>query len=154
MLGAPPDGSPEGDPGAAMAPSAAAKGGLRPSHAPGAQVACEFPTPGRAFACIRYLLYVPELESSRAAERFPVVLFLHGAGEVDKQRVLVRDPETRRRSMMEDGAWRLRTVPGMLPALADQRPLPFVLVMVLAGVINRFSNLVMCPEVGEIGASR
>ena len=57
----------------------------------------------------------------------PRLLFLHGADEADKTRVLVRNQG--RRSMVADGAWRLRAVPGMLPARADQLPLlPFVLV--------------------------
>ena len=42
--------------------------------------------------------------------------------------------------MVEDGPWRLRTVPGMLPALADQRPLPFVLVSPQCPRKVRFSD--------------
>jgi predicted peptidase len=78
------------------------------------QIACTFPTPGRAFDQLAYLLYVPppaaaagenkeeveEEEERRPAPPpllLPLVLFLHGADEADKTRVLRRDPATGRR---------------------------------------------------------
>ena len=114
------------DQGAAMPPAAAAAAAASDVPRAGAQVACTFLTPGRTFDELGYLVYVPP---GRPDAPLPLVIFLHGADEAFKTRVLVRDRETRRRSMVPDGAWRLRTVPGMMPARADQHPpLPFVLV--------------------------
>ena len=121
---------------------------------PGSQVACEFES-GEDFGKIQYLLYVPSPSQcdddnsskgggGRSKQTLPLLLFLHGAGETNKLKVLVSDPSTRRRSMVPDGPWRLRTIPGMLPAFVDQRPshelFPFILVAPQCPKRVRFSN--------------
>jgi hypothetical protein len=68
---------------------------------------------------IEYLLYLPKTWSLTTSPPLPIILFLHGAGEINKSKVLCRGANGRK-ALVTDGAWRLRTVPGMLPALVDQ----------------------------------
>ena len=68
---------------------------------------------------IEYLLYLPKTWSLTTSPPIPIILFLHGAGEINKSKVLCRGANGRK-ALVTDGAWRLRTVPGMLPALVDQ----------------------------------
>ena len=66
---------------------------------------------------IEYLLYLPTSYTTDGPP-LPILLFLHGADEVNKGKVLCRSKG--RRTLINDGAWRLRTVKGMLPSLVDQ----------------------------------
>ena len=79
---------------------------------------CTTPT-----STFEYLLYLPKNYSSttttKLSKPLPIILFLHGADEVNKGKVLCRNANGRK-SLVTDGAWRLRTVKGMLPALVDQ----------------------------------
>jgi predicted peptidase len=81
-------------------------------------------TTSKNYAVIEYLLYLPTIWSADNLSKVttqpcPIILFLHGAGEVNKGKVLCRS-SSGRKSLVQDGAWRLRTVPGMLPSLVDQ----------------------------------
>ena len=76
-------------------------------------------TSSSSYSAIDYLVYLPLSWSPNSSSPSPVVLFLHGAEEVNKGKVLCRAANGRK-SLVDDGAWRLRTVPGMLPALVDQ----------------------------------
>ena len=113
--------------------------------APGRQVELQLNT---EHGQLQYLLFLPKdaAETTETAttirnEGWPLILFLHGASETSKGGKVLAKVGKRKRSLVDDGAWRLRTVPGMLPALCDQAPtFPFITVSPQCPRSARFSS--------------
>ena len=105
---------------ALAAAAAAAAAALPQEPTPNTHTTHTFQSTSSTYNSVEYLLYLPSSWTPNPDKPLPIILFLHGAGEINKGKCLCKDRATGRKSLVNDGAWRLRTVPGMLPALVDQ----------------------------------